>query len=84
MEDSRETQVIEQMANIGRGIDALKDLIKQLQDRLTIVLTEELPSDAPLRESPSLVPLAKDLASYYGALSQFNESLCSILNRLEL
>ena len=84
-EACREPQVSEQINNIERKLSSLESIAQTLAGRLSPVLTDQAPTPQPDAKEPrTLVPVALELRKFTVAISSVNQSLDSILARLEL
>jgi|GEM_PF-5733721 hypothetical protein len=83
----RTPQIEDQIIQLGNAIERALSLKEDFESRLSCILINEEPQNGSLekaKEPTTLVPLATILDEFNMKLSILNNSLDSILNRIEL
>jgi tetrahydromethanopterin S-methyltransferase subunit B len=82
----RQTQIHLQINNIQKTIDESETLLNDLMQRLTPIVSENLPEPKtqPFPATDELCPLAYELNSLFNRLSIHNDRIEFLMNRLEI
>jgi hypothetical protein len=80
------TQIHHQISKLNDAISELKEAVKVLNTRLTLVIRQEPKSQEckPSRVSESLVPLADTIRESADSVSEVTSNIMTVLNLLEL